>query len=332
MVAGTIPVALAWFASLLLTAAAPGSAQDTLRVDVGLVNIVATVTDSEGRYVQELRSEHFVIEDDGVVQEITHFSEDSSMPLSLGIALDTSGSMVQRMRTALDALGRFVNGLHANDEIVVSTFSDGVSFIDGATTERTDWSDALMRVDVAGGTALYDAIVATVRQVQNGEHDKQAVVVLTDGSDTLSDIGLSDALEVIRRSEVLVYALGIDTLQFADDSEHVQFDWPLTAIPGVPGLRAPSWTDDPVDLQVLESFASASGGKAFLVSGTWEDGSDDEINVVLDEVTAELRSQYTLGYYPSAAPDGRLHELSVRVRGVDYTVRARTTYRSPDPE
>ena len=99
----------------------------------------------------------------------------------------------------------------------------------------------------------------------------------------------------------------------------------------MPGLRAPSWTNEPVDLRILEAFAAASGGDAFLVTSTWTADTDEQIDEVLDEVAAELHSQYTLGYYPSQLPDGRIHQLSVRVPGTDYTVRARTSYRSPDP-
>jgi Ca-activated chloride channel family protein len=325
--AGTLAV----LAAMLLTVAHASPGQDTLRVDVGMVSLVATVTNGEGAYVQGLDDADFIVEDNGVPQEIAHFSEDTTRPVSLGIALDTSGSMVGRMRTALRALNRFVDALQPDDEIVVTTFSRRVSLVEGLTADRERLSRALGDVDVAGGTALYDAVVDSIGRVQTGTHAKRAVVVLTDGADTLSETGLSDTLEEVRRAEVLVYALGIDTVRFADDSDHVRFDWPLTPIPGLPDLQAPSWTDDPVDLQVLEALARASGGKAFLVSGTWTDGTDAQIDAVLDEVAAELRSQYTLSYYPSEPADGRVHQLRVRIPGTDYTVRTRSSYRSPDP-
>jgi CRISPR/Cas system endoribonuclease Cas6 (RAMP superfamily) len=129
---------------------------------------------------------------------------------------------------------------------------------------------------------------------------------------------------------VLVYTLGIDTLRYADPSEHVEFQWPLTPvqIPGVtPTVRRRGFTDDPVELDVLESLANASGGKAWLVSETWTNGNG-EVDEVLDEVAAELRSQYTLGYYPTSARDGRLHEIRVTVGNADYTVRTRAATRA----
>jgi Ca-activated chloride channel family protein len=319
---------------LLLARATPTAAplQDTLRVEVELVNIVATVTGADGRYIEGLSADDFEIEDNGVLQEITHFSEDRNIPVSMGVVLDTSGSMAQRMRTALAALDHFIGSLHPEDEIFVTTFSNRVSLVEDLTSDRDELSEALTRVNVAGGTALYDAIADSIARVEAGRHDKRAVVVLTDGSDTSSKLGLGQAIETVRRSEVLVYGLGIDTLRFADPTEHVGFDWPLTPIPGLPGVRAPSWTDDPVDFQVLESFARASGGQAYLVSGTWTGGTQAEIDAVLNEVASELRSQYTLGYYPAAPSDGRFHQISVRAGGDGFTVRTRSGYLSPDPD
>lgn len=325
------PVRTVLGVSLLLLAVGRGFSQETVRVDVELVNVVATVTDAEGHYVSGLHPGDFIVEDDGVRQNIAHFSEASSLPISMAIALDTSGSMLERMQTALAALDHFIEGLGPDDQLFVSTFSNRVSMTSVSPTDRAALYDALMRVDASGGTALYDAIAAAVTRVQEGNHDRRAVLVLSDGADTSSSIGLNDVLEVIRRAEVLIYGLGIERLRFADAADHVQFDWPLSPIPGVAGLRSPSWAAGPVDIAVLQSLARASGGKAFLISGTWTDGSASEIDAALDEVAAELRSQYTLGYYPSSAPDGRLHQLRVRIPGTNYRVRARGNYRSPDP-
>lgn len=316
----------------VLLFAATVRGQETLRVDVDLVTVVATVTDAEGHYVGGLGAEDFVVEDGGVPQQIAYFSEDTDIPVTMGIALDTSGSMVERMRTALTALDRFIEALHPDDEIFVSTFSSRVSVIENLTADRNDLSDALLRVDVGGGTALYDAVADSIERVQNGRHDKRVVVVLTDGSDTTSDLRLSDVLGRIRSAEVLVYAMGIDTLHFAEESDHVRFQWPLTPIPGITGARAPRWTEQPVDVQVLESFAQASGGKAYLVSGTWTDGIQEDVDKVLDEVAAELRNQYTLSYYPSAPRDGRFHPIRIRVKDSNDTVRSRNGYQSPAPE
>jgi Ca-activated chloride channel homolog len=318
--------------ALWLSWSAVSRAQDVLRVDVELVNLVATVTDAEGRYVTGLEASDFVVEDERELQQVTHFSEDTDIPVTIGITLDTSGSMAERMRTALVALDRFVESLHPDDEIIVTTFSSGVKVVEKMGSGREGLPESLSRVEVAGGTALYDAVADIIDRVQAGRHDKRAVVVLTDGADTLSDLRLNEVLQKVRSHEVLVYALGIDTLEFADADEHVRFDWPLSSIPGLSGVRTPRWRDAPVDQTVLESFARASGGQAYLVSGTWTDGIQEEVDQVLDEVAAELRSQYTIGYYPTSPRDGRFHPIRVRVAGrEDYTVRTRNGYLSPDP-
>lgn len=306
-----------------------GFSQDTLRVDVQLVNVTATVTDENGSYIRGLTASDFILEDDGVEQDIVHFTYDQNIPISVGIVIDTSGSMSSRMRTAIAAVDRFIDTLHEDDDVFVTTFSARRVRVQDLSDNREELARVIGGVEASGGTALYDAIAATVARVQEGRHDKRAILVLTDGSDTSSDLDLEDTLEAVRGAEVLVYGLGIDPTRFADPAEHVLFELPVNPIPGaatrVPRIRR---TEDPADMEVLQSFAEASGGAAFLVSETWSDGGEDELDYVLDEVSAELRSQYTLGYYPSTQPDGRFHEIRVRTHESAHVVRARNGYRS----
>src|SRR5690606_14149845 len=185
--------ALAAGAVLLLAAAARlGAVQsdDTLRVEVDLVSIVATVTDAEGRYVTGLGPEDFILEDNGVPQEIVHFTQDRDIPVSLGIALDASASMVDRMRVALTALDRFVRTLHEEDDVFIATFANDVSLLSAPTRDRDALTAALDRIRPAGGTALYDAAVSAIERVRQGRHDKRAILLLTDGSDTASALDL----------------------------------------------------------------------------------------------------------------------------------------------
>ena len=315
---------------ILLSPASTALQQETLRVDVRLVNLVATVTDPDGRYVEGLGADDFIVEDDGVEQEIVHFTQGRNIPVSLGIVLDTSGSMQSRMRTALAAIERFIGTLHEDDDVFIMTFSGGVTLIQDLTSDREELSRSLNRVRAVGGTALYDALSESLDKVYEGRHDKRAVLLLTDGADTSSDLEFNETLEAVRKSELLLYPLGIDPTRFADPAEHVTFEWPLSPIPGARGLpRSVGGDEEPVDMDVLRSFARASGGKAYLVASTWTGGSATEIDVVLDEVSAELRSQYTLGYYPTTPADGRRHELRVRTRTGNYQVRARTGYFAP---
>ncbi len=313
--------------SLLASLPAPARQQDTLQVDIQLVNVVATVTDQDGRYVDDLTVDDFIIEDEGIPQEIVHFTQDRNIPASVGIVIDTSGSMQRRIRTALGAVDRFIGTLHEDDDVFIMTFSGGVSLIQDITSDREKLSRSLRRVRTVGGTALYDALSAGLDKVVEGRHDKRAVLLLTDGDDTSSSLEFEETLEAVRKSEMLIYGLGIDPTRFADPTEHVAFDWPLSPVPGVRGVPA-NIVDEPVDMEVLRSFGEASGGKAYLVSGTWTGGSATEIDVVLDEVSAELRSQYTLGYYPSNVGQLGWHDIRVRTRDAS-TVRARNGYFAP---
>jgi Ca-activated chloride channel family protein len=305
----------------------PASGQATVRVDVELVNVVATVTDSEGQYVTGLAPGDFIVEDAGIPQSIAHFSQDNDIPISLGIVLDTSASMLRRIQTALAAVERFVRTLHAEDDVFFTTFSSDVRLIQDLTNDRTRLTRALLEARAFGGTALYDAVVRSLMTVNRGRHDKRAILLLTDGADTASELDLADAIKAIGESEVLLYGLGIDPTRFTDNTEHVSFELPGRIIPGAPNLSRNPANDPPVDMDVLEDFADASGGQAYRVSRTWTGGTEDDIDLVLDEVLAQLRSQYSLGYYTSAPADGRFHRIVVRVRDrEDYSVRSRSGY------
>ncbi len=309
------------------TTAGAAAGQNRLRVDVELVNVVATVTDGNGRYVTGLQPDDFIITDQDIPQTVAHFAANHDIPLSVGLVVDTSASMLKRIDTALAAVERFVGTLHEDDDVFFMTFADRVSLVQGLTRDRRRLSRALLDARPWGGTSLYDALVRSIETVATGRHDKRAILVLTDGTDTSSEFGLGDALDAVEASEVLVYGLGIDAMRFGNPSEHVRFDWPGMGLSGAANILQRPAREVPVDMEVLEDFAEASGGQAFSVTRTWENGRADDIDRVLDEVSAELRNQYSLGYYPSNRGDGRFHEIEVHIRDHDdYSVRNRTGY------
>src|SRR5262245_41863051 len=180
-----------------------------MRVDVRLVNVVATVTDTHGRYVSNLTANDFVLEEDGKRQEISHFTQDLNVPVSIGILLDTSGSMDRKIRTAVDAVDRFSRRIHEADEIFLLTFSGRPVLQQDFTDDRNKISQALRHLNATGGTALYDAITEGLLKVRTGHHSKRALLVITDGQDTASFAKLDEVLQSIRESELLVYPIGI---------------------------------------------------------------------------------------------------------------------------
>ena len=293
-----------------------------VRVDVRLVNVVVTVTDSHGRYIPNLTEDDFILEEDGRAQHISHFSQDRNVPVGVGILLDTSGSMDRKIRTAVDAVDRFVRRVHPDDEIFLMTFSGRPVLRQDFTNDREKLSEALKRIIPTGGTTLYDAMAEGVTKVASSHHAKRAILLITHGQDTASGARLDDVLESIRISDLVVYPIGISPLTYAKGADRNAWGWPLPAlITGKAGVQAKR---DEVDMSVLRAFAENSGGRAFLLAESLI-GRGSQIEKILDAIAEELRSQYTLGYYPPRADDGRYHTIRIRTRTGD-AVRARHGY------
>ena len=178
---------------------------------VELVNVNVTVTDRSGRFVSGLRQEDFIVYDDTREQEITHFSAER-VPVSLGIALDTSGSMAgEKIESARGALDRFLLELLApEDDVFLFRFGASPELVHDWTTEKRLVSRQLARVNPSGGTAMYDAVAEAVPMAQGGQHRKKAVLIVSDGNDTNSRTSVPELKQMIRDTEVLVYAVGID--------------------------------------------------------------------------------------------------------------------------
>ena len=297
-----------------------------IRVSVRLVNVFATVTDDRGRYVSSLMRDDFVLEEDGVPQNIAHFTQDKDIAVSVGIVLDTSGSMERKIRTATAAVERFVRMIHKEDDVFLMTFSGEPVVRQDFTNDRGKLSNALRKIRVTGGTALYDAVGEALARMRRGTHDKRALLLITDGQDTASVMRSAEANQAVRESEYLVYALGISPMAYAQNTDHIPFSWPLPSPRN--GRILLSSQRDAVDMNVLNGFAESSGGRAFLLNETLVGGRASEVDRVLDEIAAELRSQYTLGYYPTHPDDGRFHSIKVTSKG-GHNVRARKGYLAP---
>lgn len=307
-----------------------------LRLDVRLVHVVATVTDAEGKFVSNLRAEDFTLEDDGIPQKLVHFSQDHEVPVTVGILLDTSGSMDRKMRTATAAVNRFINGIHPDDEIFLMTFDRRVTVQQDFTSDRRKLARVLDTLRLGGGTRLYDAVQEGLEKIQKGRHDKKMLLIISDGMDYGSRATVPSLVQAIRGVEVLVYGLGTAEMTYADPAEHVPFVLPtpqgrgpapvVNAPPRPTGRRgAVANALSGVNMTVLTQFAENSGGHAFRLSDTFLKDGPSEIDAVLSQIAVELRNQYTLGYYPSSADDGRIHTIKVTTRG-GHTVRSRTNY------
>lgn len=306
---------------------------------VEFVNVTATVTDGNGRFVSGLRQEDFTVYEDGQLQDVSHFSSDR-VPVSLGIALDASGSMTpEKLETARAAIDRLISKLlDEEDELFFVEFATRARLVQGWTTDRRLISEALRRVEPIGGTALYDAVAEALPTAEEGRNRKKALLVISDGNDTNSNIGVSALRQRIRESEVLVYALGVDSTK---DTRVVQP--PVQFPPTIPfpfpggGRRQPRyppigggsgggttpWPRSPgerVNADALRQITDDTGGRTEIVRGF--DGLDNATARIADE----LSKQYFLGYTSSVNKDGRWHSIRVTVRDRNLNVRARKGY------
>jgi Ca-activated chloride channel family protein len=286
-----------------------------LKVGVLLVNIVVTVVDGKGRTVPNLTIDDFVVEEDGQPQTIKFISPTADLPISIGVVLDVSGSMQSKIRTAQRAIDRFLSMIHKEDEIFLMTFAMRTSLIADWTSDRTALSNALQSgVNVSGGTALYDSVFQALEKVKQGRYQKKAVVVVTDGEDFNSVTRFDKALQNIREAEMLVYSIGIKGAP--------GFDLGTDPMSGNSRSSLPDHTT--VNMEVLNQLGDASGGKAWEIS---EASFGNKMDAVLDTLAGELRSQYSVGYYPNRPrKDGKWHSVRVRMKNPDYSARARKEY------
>jgi VWFA-related protein len=310
---------------------------------VDLINVSATVSDRSGRFVPGLRKEDFVVYEDDVPVEVTHFSAER-VPVSLGITLDASGSMEgDKMRAARGALNRFLGMLmNGDDEMFLYQFSNVPELVQAWESNPQPFVRALDRVQPNGGTAMYDAIVEAVPLVATGHHRKKALLILSDGRDTSSSASVMEAKSLIRESEALVYAVGIDCgsepvrrgptifqpaqrgpvpRPFPQPGGRVPWPTPVPRLPQPPDRG--TWMrgcNDPVDIASLRDLTDDSGGRTEII----RDARD--LEPATTGIADELSRQYYLGYPAAAKKDGRWHTIRVEVRNQAYRVRARRGY------
>jgi Ca-activated chloride channel homolog len=335
------PLSLILLIVVAAAAVTGAQSQEGFRFKSGVefVNVTATVTDGNGRFVSGLRQEDFTVYEDGQIQDVSHFSADR-VPVSLGIALDASGSMSpEKLAAARAAIERLIfKLLDQEDELFFVEFATRAELTQGWTTDRQLISDALKKVNPLGGTALYDAVAQALPTAQEGRNRKKALLVISDGNDTNSDIGVNALRQKIRESEVLVYALGVDStgkepsrvitppVQFPPS---IPFPFPGTGRrqPRYPpiggGGGTTSWPRSPgerVNADALRQITDDTGGRTEIVRGF--DGLDSATARIADE----LSKQYFLGYTSSVDKDGRWHSIRVTVRDRNLNVRARRGY------
>jgi Ca-activated chloride channel family protein len=280
--------------AVVFTTRAPGQTQEakepalpqpSFRSSTNLVVIPVSVTDASNRFVLGLQKEDFQLLDDGVEQEVLHFSGEDA-PLSIGLAFDESGSMDYKLRTSRDAAVQFLQTLSLGDEAFLVEFNETVKLSVGFTTHREELQSALKNATPGGLTAMLDAISFSLREMKKAKNPRKAIVIVSDGGDNSSHYTSDQIESLVREADVQVYAMGVF---------EPMFNLGLT----------PAEISGP---KLLSEIASQTGGRAFAAT------LSSDLPAVAARIAIELRNQYVLGYYPKdQARDGKYHKVEVKL-------------------
>ncbi len=286
----------------------------TIREEVNEVVLHATVVDKKGRMVDDLKKDDFRVFEDGVAQTLTHFAH-ADVPVTMGIVIDDSGSM-QTKRQAVNAAALiFAKTSNPQDQVFVVNFND-VYYLDTPgdfASSIEDLKAALDKIDSRGGTALRDAVIASLDHLKLGNRDKKVLLVITDGEDNASRYTLEELMDRAQKSNAVIYTVG---LLGSDETSN------LFKIRGGEAHRA---------AKVLKELAEATGGDAFFPR------SLDEVESTCRQIARDIRNQYTLAYRPSnLKKDGTFRNIHVDAFQSNtknkLVVRTRPGYFAPKSE
>jgi Ca-activated chloride channel family protein len=260
-------------------------------VDVALVQLYTTVTDSSGSIVRGLSATDFEVRENGKPQRLVKAELAEDLPLVVGVALDVSGSMHQALGEAQRAAGEFLHNLvKPRDRCFAVAFSVRPTLIAPRTADLEATARALAGLRAEGSTSLYDAVVLSLYYFRGGE-GRRALVVLSDGADTDSLLSFDEMIDYARDSGVVIYTVGLDTQDLDVISKHR-----------------------------LAKLAEVSGGRAFVVK------SADELADVYGKIETELRSQYVLAYATPNPGKGGFRKVEVKVKRGGANARTRPGY------
>src|SRR2546426_3523260 len=290
-------------------------------VRVNLVDVLLTVLDRRNKLVPALEKTDFKIFDDKFPQEIRYFSKQSDLPLRIGILLDTSNSIRDRIKFEQDASINFLfTVLRRNkDEAFAMTFDDEPQIIQPFTGDAGALRDQITKTRAGGGTAIYDAIYeACVKELSHpprppGDQPdvvRRVMILISDGEDNLSNHTRTEAIEMAQRTSVVIYTIStsIQWISLTQNNE-----------PAKSGDRKYHLTDGG---KILQELAEETGGRSFYPYHV------DDLDQSFQDIGDELRNQYSIAYLPTNyVLDGRYHKIRIEVpEHKGYQVRARRGY------
>ena len=295
---------------------------DVLRVETNLVTVPVSVFERSGVYVSGLRRSDFKIFEDGKEQEITYFG-DLEVPFSVVLLIDVSPSTSYKIKDIQNAALSFVNQLSEQDKVMVIEFDSGVHVLTDFTNDRQQLEKAIRRTSFGNGTSLYEAVKVALRKKLEKIDGRKAVVLFTDGVDTTSHgASFNSTVREAEEGNSTVFPIYYNT--FLDEigigQGGVMSTTPTIGIPSG-AIRAAS-EDYALGRAYLQALADETGGRMFRAEAT-----TGGLSAAFEGMANELRSQYTLGYYPQEhASPGQRKQIRVRVNRPNVAVRARDSY------
>jgi len=257
----------------------------TLRSDTTLVLIPVAVTDKLNRFVVGLGKENFKVFEDGKEQKIASFSGEDA-PLSIGILVDTSGSMDVKLNRSRAAAREFLKTMNDQDEGFLIEFNDGVEMMHGFTSDFKEIDENLNHLEPKGLTALFDALHTGLTEMRKAKNPRKALLMISDGGDNHSRYTAEDIASVVRDADVQIYAIGV-------------FE---------PEFKIGRTKEEKTGPELLSEIANQTGGRAYPAR------SLNDLPALAAKVGVELRNQYVLGYSPTNSQrDGTYRKVKVTI-------------------
>lgn len=279
-----------------------GRSQDRFRGGVDLVSLHVTVSDG-ARYVTDLEAQDFEIFEDGVRQQATFFSK-APQPIALAVLIDTSASMEHKLDTAQEAAIGFARRMRPGDLMEVIDFDGQVNILQPFTADVAALERAIRQPTANGSTSLYNAIYISLKNLQKARAKatedirREAIVLLSDGDDTSSLVAYEEVLDLAKRSETAIYAIGLRQNEGRREFKEAEF--------------------------VLRQLAQETGGRAFYPD------SVAELPKIYEQIAQELASQYAIGYVSkNPLRNGAWRRVTVRVAKPGLIGRTRQGYFAP---
>ncbi len=275
----------------------------TFAIKVNLVRLLVTVRDQFGGLVSNLTKQDFQVLDEGVPQEISVFEQNTSVPLSVAVLIDTSGSTMKDLHYEEDSVLHFIPALlgsgNAQDTFAIFSFNWRTNLEADYSRNQKHAERAVHNLRGEGGTSLYDAVYLA-SDTLSGREGRHVIVVVTDGGDTTSYKRYGDALAAAQRADVVMY--------------------PIVVVPIVADAGRNTGGE-----HALATLASSTGGRIFYPEGF------EKLDDAFADIIKELRTQYLLGFYPQGTREEprRFHSVSVNVRNSALRITARSGYYEP---